>query len=66
MGKRKKIWYFVHQNAYEYVIAYGDTPENAFETFVWSREDLEVDPDMSHYSYIEFTPDTFDGVLYIN
>ena len=62
-----KIWYFINDNSFEYIVAFGNTPEEAFERFMKSRTELittsGMDADINHWKVEEFTPERYDGVL---
>ena len=62
-----KIWYFTANSQNEFLVAYGETPEKAFEAFVNSRKELlKHNPDLgdiNNWTVEEFTPNDYDGCL---
>lgn len=62
-----KCWYFICKNDLDYVVAFGNSPEEAWQRFLKSREGqgcLEyIETDMNYWNYEEFTPGTYGGAL---
>ena len=63
-----KIWYFCHNARLDYLVAFGNTPEEAFDRFLKSRVELikqgNVDTDINNWEVEEFTSETYDGALF--
>lgn len=62
-----KIWYFRYSDNCDYVVAFGETPQDAWENFLKSRQGQGcldyIETDMSYWTYEEFNSETYGGAL---
>ena len=59
-----KIWYLIKREEQEFCIAYGNNAQDALNKLAASRTYYDIDTDLSHWDYEEFTPDKYDGCIY--
>ena len=61
------IWYFRNENDLDYVVAFGDTPEEAWNRFLKSRYGQGclnyIETNFNCWSYEPFTQETYGGAL---
>lgn len=61
------VWYFWYGDNLDYVIAFGSSPEDAWNRFLKSREGQGcldyIETDINKWNYMEFDKDAFGGAL---